>query len=30
MRVVDPDPKNKQVYTDEFIDHIKKNLEKRL
>jgi isocitrate dehydrogenase len=30
MRVIDPDPKNKQVYTEDFIDHIQANLEKKL
>ena len=30
MRVAMPDPKNKQVYTDDFIDHIQHNLEKKL
>lgn len=30
MRVVEPDPKNKQVYTEDFIDHIRDNLENKL
>jgi isocitrate dehydrogenase len=30
MMVADPDPKNKQVYTEEFIDYIQGNLEKKL
>lgn len=30
MRVAEPDPKNKQVYTEDFIDHIRSNLEKKL
>jgi isocitrate dehydrogenase len=30
MKVADPDPKNRQVSTEEFIDAIKENLEKKL
>jgi isocitrate dehydrogenase len=30
MRVADPDPKNRQVYTEDFIDHIRKILETKL
>jgi isocitrate dehydrogenase len=30
MIVADPDPKNRQVYTENFIDHIKERLEERL
>jgi len=30
MRVADQDPKNRQVYTEDFIDHIRKNLENKL
>jgi isocitrate dehydrogenase len=30
MRVAKPDKKNKQVYTEEFIDAISKNLKKEL
>ena len=30
MPVVDPDPNNRQVYTEDFIDSIKQNLEKKL
>ena len=29
MRVAEPDPKNRQVYTEDFIDHIRKNLENK-
>jgi len=30
MLVADPDPKNRRVYTEDFIDCIRQNLEKKL